>query len=185
MKPCFRYGVFFFVVGCALSSFAIDETPLPSRISSDESDYIPEMEDMSAFQHYKTLKKALKLAIREQDISTIAVIYLITKTYETYGKTSASISGVVAGASIMLLPITLGLSTVLLVPSAAVCAGMSIGTHRYRRLRNNAKNQLSRMLPPNVLAEISSLNDFSEGVSALHNILAKQGYPMKWSIQNR
>ncbi|HXW53547.1 MAG TPA: hypothetical protein VEL47_05540, partial [Myxococcota bacterium] len=86
---------------------------------------------------YEALKEILSEALFRNDLSQIAIVYVIARTRESLLKDAAVASGIVL--------VTLPLSTYL-----------SVATHRYRQLKRKAKDRLSLQVSPSVFKALRS-----------------------------
>jgi len=184
MKTYFRCGLAASILYCATSSISYAADPaMPCEVTAgvvvSESKTDVKLNSLNPVANYKRLKRAIIGAINRNDGPALAELYLIAKTMQRYGTISSSACGVLAGVSLVCMPFTFGLTAIAFVPSAAVCAGAAVGSHKYRKLKQLAKRNLAKLFSPDLYPSIVALKRYPQDAAALKSLLADYGYEVK------
>ncbi|HXW52920.1 MAG TPA: hypothetical protein VEL47_02315 [Myxococcota bacterium] len=193
MKAYYRFAscAWFLVCGVSVSIYAADAPQAADDAALATASYGPvaendaqvfvlKMDSKNPIKTYKNLRAALNTAIGEGDVAAIAALYLVAKTYQHHATAGAGISGAVAGVSLILIPFTFGLTTIIFLPSAAVCGGVSFGAHKYKELKRVAKRSLAGLVPRDIYSKITALKNFHKDGNRLQALLQQSGYEAHW-----
>jgi hypothetical protein len=175
---------------CVTNLFASDMVDKHDQKASSYEFSLTENKDYLTMIQPKTpkeLKKILKKAVKNQNVSDIAFVYVVAKQFKHCSVAPTAGGSSLVGAGILLSPVTFGISMLLLIPGVPMCAGGSFYVHYYKKLANLAKLELAAHVQPAVLKAIRSVkrkDSALETVEKLKEILDKYGFDTSVMVQS-
>lgn len=173
MNTVFSVIVIFFAshllaVDSDIQNFEIEYIGLRDEIKANHTN------NEAVASHYKKTKNLLNVAICNNDVANIALIYFVAKSFQKDNTISASCCAIPACVGVGLAPVTFGLSLMAAAPFTAFTVVSSALAHKYRMLKRRAREELSRSVNPHLFEDIMRLSD-SGDLSKLKKRLYKEG----------